>query len=159
MEIPIGRTVLSELADQFDRHLQRLSVEVSSYPDDASLWVLRPGVLNSGGTLAAHIAGNLNHWVGANLGANGYVRDREAEFSIRGLTRDHLVQQITEVRRTVAETLRGMDAETLTDVFPGLPERYAGASTFWFLSHLSIHLGYHLGQVNYHRRLLASGQV
>ena len=27
-------------------------------------------------------------------------------------------------------------------------------STAYFLIHLAVHLGYHLGQVNYHRRLL-----
>src|SRR5262245_1910939 len=40
---------------------------------------LDPG--NSVGHLVLHLTGNLNHFVGAQLGKTGYVRDREREFT------------------------------------------------------------------------------
>src|SRR4051812_26911639 len=40
---------------------------------------LEPG--NSFGNLVLHLSGNLNHFVGAQIGGTGYVRDREREFT------------------------------------------------------------------------------
>jgi hypothetical protein len=144
---------LPDLAHHFDRHLVRLADEIQAYPDEPSLWRLAPGILNSGGTLTLHIVGNLNHWIGANLGKNGYVRDREAEFADRDVPRSELLRRIEDTRRVVEAVLSAVPEEALGSLFPDLPDRYAGSTTSWFLGHLTIHLGYHLGQVNYHRRL------
>lgn len=146
---------MTSFAEQFDRTLERLDHEIRSYPTDDALWKVAPGISNSGGTLALHLAGNLDHWIGACLGHNGYRRDRDEEFSARGLSRQDLIQRVTRTRATVDEVLGALDPDTLGAVFPDLPARYAGSTTAWFLSHLTIHLGYHLGQINYHRRLLA----
>lgn len=146
-----------ELARLFDRDLAQLREEIGSYPDEPSVWALRDGILNSGGTLALHLCGNLQHFVGALLGRTGYVRDREAEFSDRDVPRAAILARIDEARAAVSETLAGLDGEALEGRFPGAAPGSLGdaPTTRLMLVHLSGHLAYHLGQVNYHRRLLA----
>ncbi len=147
--------LIEDLGRHFDRHLSSLVHEIEAYPDDASLWLTAPGIINPGGTLALHLIGNLNHWIGANLGQTGYVRDRAAEFGVRDVSRSDLARDVEAVRAMVRQVFSKLSQDQLSEVFPKLPDRYAGASTHWFLTHLTIHLGYHLGQLNYHRRILA----
>jgi len=145
-----------ELASNFDRYLEQLGTELESFPDEASVWRVQAGITNSAGTLALHMTGNLLHYVGALLGNTGYVRDREGEFSRRDVPRAELLGLVSATRTVLSEVLGGLDGTALDAEFEGLPDRYKGRTTGWFLMHLSIHLGYHLGQVNYHRRLLGT---
>lgn len=149
-------TVAGHFARMLDRDLAALGQQVESYPDEASLWRVGGSIKNSAGTLALHLVGNLEHFVGAVLGGTGYVRDREAEFGDRDVPRAEILDRIAHCREVVAATLGGMDDEAVHGPFPGrLPPIYdEGASTHLFLLHLAAHLGWHLGQVDYHRRLL-----
>ncbi len=141
------------------RELRALSREIRSFPDDETLWRRPPGVTNSAGTLALHLTGNLRHFVGAKLGATGYRRDRQAEFSQRGLSREELARQVEETVSVVESVLPQVTTETLAQDFP---EAVGGQTirTDEFLLHLATHLAYHLGQLDYHRRLVTgeSGQ-
>ncbi|HEX2719050.1 MAG TPA: hypothetical protein VHM67_15380, partial [Gemmatimonadaceae bacterium] len=76
------------------RELLALRRGIEAYPDDASVWRPMPGIANVGGTLALHIAGNLQHFIGAVLGGTGYVRDRDAEFARRDVSRDEILREI-----------------------------------------------------------------
>lgn len=139
------------------RDLDRLADEVRAYPDDEALWRNAGAISNSGGTLALHLAGNLQHFVGAVLGGSGYVRDREREFAARGLSRAELLDEIAAARAAVDAAMAALDDERLRAPWTGggpLPE---GSTTRAMLLHLSGHLMYHTGQVNYHRRILAAG--
>lgn len=142
------------------RELRSLSREIRSFPDDDALWRTPPGVTNSAGTLALHLTGNLRHFVGATLGATGYRRDRPAEFSQRGLSREELARQVEETISVVESVLPQVTTETLEQDFP---EAVGGQTirTDEFLLHLATHLAYHLGQLDYHRRLVTgdAGQV
>lgn len=150
--------MLNELRTILIRDLEGLRREVALYPDDEAPWTEIPGLPNTGGTLVLHLAGNLRHYVGAQLGATGYVRDREAEFSSRGLTRAELS---TEIDRTIADvdaTLATLDAARLDDPYPlAFGERRIG--TRLFMLHLTVHLAYHLGQLDAHRRALTGDPV
>src|SRR5216110_942476 len=55
--------------------------EVAEPLSEKELWSrpIEPG--NSVGHLILHLTGNLNHFVGAQLGGSGYVREREREFT------------------------------------------------------------------------------
>jgi hypothetical protein len=134
------------------RELETLEAEIAAYPSDADLWKLSPGITNSGGTLALHLCGNLQHFLGACLGSSGYVRDRAAEFSQRGLSRDALVQRIRSTHAVVQRVFQNIDAEQLQRDFP---EAVGGVTlnTAAFLAHLASHLAFHLGQIDFHRRL------
>lgn len=132
------------------RDLAAFRREIEAYPDEASLWALPPGLPNSAGTLALHVAGNVQHFIGAILGGTGYIRDRAAEFGDRGVARAELLRGLSAAEDAVRGTLDG----------PALPEQYPGPAggggmtvgTDEWLVHLAVHLTYHLGQVDYHRR-------
>lgn len=140
------------------RDLGTLADEVEAYSDDEALWTVAPGTKNSGGVLANHLTGNLLHYVGAQLGDTGYVRDRRGEFGARDLPRDQLLARIERTRAVVDEVLGSLTEADLEAPFPDPPSRMAGIRTGDFLLHLVSHLGYHLGQVNYHRRILEAGE-
>ncbi len=137
------------------RDLHSLEREIDAYPDDESLWLTPAGISNSAGNLALHLTGNLRHFIGATLGNTGYVRNREAEFATRGLSREQLV---VEVRAAIAEmdtALGALDAARIASVFPlAVGQQPKRVRTSDFLVHLAGHLTYHLGQIDYHRRLL-----
>jgi len=134
----------------FQRDLGGVTKEIELYPDDAAPWVEIPGQPNSGGTLALHLAGNLRHFIGAKLGGSGYVRQREEEFSRRGVPRKELVALIEATQTEVDAALATLDPARLEDLYE-IPNGQA-VSTLRFLLHLALHLTYHLGQLDYHRR-------
>jgi hypothetical protein len=139
------------------RDLKGLERELEGYPDDATIWREIPGITNTAGTLALHLAGNLQHFVGARLGGTGYVRDRPSEFSRRGVSRAELVEGIHAARSAVEKTLTRDRSIDWNAPFPDPLGGYTIA-TGDFLIHLASHLAYHLGQVDYHRRV-ATGQT
>jgi len=145
--------VIDSLKKLFDRDLDRLKNELSNYKDESSLWVMKKNISNSAGNLALHIIGNLNHFIGGVLGENGYVRDRDAEFSKKDVPVNDLLQNIDEVKTTIYNTLEGISEEELLENFPINVFGYE-MTTLFFLMHLHSHLTYHLGQINYHRRLI-----
>lgn len=135
------------------RELRALNREIAAYPDDQSIWETAPGITNSAGNLVLHISGNLRHFFGAVLGGSGYVRNRDAEFSPRGLSRLELIAEIEATIADVQHALDVLDASRLESAYP-LPIGERRVRTAEFLVHLAVHLGYHLGQVDYHRRIL-----
>ncbi len=145
--------LLRSVATILDRDLCTLRREVEAYPDDHALWQAVPGITNVGGTLALHLAGNLQHYIGARLGRTGYVRDRAAEFSRRDVPRSELLSQIEAARSAVKAGLSGAKQ---ADVNAEYPETIAGSrvTTGDYLIHLATHLVYHLGQIDYHRRVV-----
>ncbi len=142
------------------RDLRALGREIRSFPDDETLWLTPPGITNSAGTLALHLTGNLQHFVGAKLGGTGYRRNRPEEFSRRGLSREELARQVEDTIAVLAPILPRLTTEQLEADFP---EKVGGQTirTDEFLVHLVTHLAYHLGQLDYHRRMVTgqAGQI
>ncbi|WP_308004955.1 DinB family protein [uncultured Chryseobacterium sp.] len=141
------------LKSLFLRELNKLKQEIKSYKNETNLWKTEANISNSAGNLTLHIVGNLSHFVGAVLGNSGYVRNRELEFSLKDIPRMELIQQIEKTIETVTITLERLSDEDLQKQYPTEPLGY-GMTTEYFLIHLFGHLSYHLGQINYHRRLL-----
>ena len=125
------------------RELKALRREIESYPNEAALWEIPAGISNPGGNLALHLAGNLQYFLGNVLGNNGYVRNRDAEFGDRDVPRADLLREID-------------NAISEADLAKPYPEKVGGisSSTGAFLAHFATHLAYHLGQVDYHRRIM-----
>jgi hypothetical protein len=143
----------STLQTVLHRELGAVRRSVEAYPDEASLWRLPAGLPNAGGTLVLHIAGNLRYYVGHVLGGIPYVRDRDAEFARRDVPRDALLAEIDAAIDAVERALGGLPDDGLDAIYP---ERIAGRelrSRDW-LVHLASHLAYHLGQLDYHRRVV-----
>jgi uncharacterized damage-inducible protein DinB len=135
------------------RDLRALRREVEAFPDERDLWRVPPGVANSAGTLALHLAGNIQHYVGTVLGKTGYVRDRAAEFARRDVPRAEI---LTQIDAAIAAVETGLAKLTDAMLAADYPEPVAGHTvmTSEWLVHLAVHVGYHLGQVDYHRRIV-----
>jgi hypothetical protein len=135
------------------RELRAARRELESYPDDASVWRAVPGIPNTSGTLALHLAGNLQHFFGAALTRDGYTRDREAEFARRDVPRAELLAGLDAAAASVERALQQLPDDALTSVYP-LPVPTGRVDTLVWLMHLTSHLAYHLGQMDYHRRVV-----
>ena len=145
--------LLSELIVLFERDLDRLYKEIELYSSEEILWKTSHQISNSAGNLCLHLLGNLQAFVGHELGGFDYTRDREFEFAGKDVPKAQLLDDIKKVKRVMISSLEGMDESILTKNFPkevfGKP-----MSNEYFLIHLYGHFNYHLGQINYHRRLL-----
>jgi uncharacterized damage-inducible protein DinB len=140
------------LTQLFARDFETLESEIFAYSTEENLWIKEPGINNSAGNLGLHLAGNLAHFLGAILNNSGYIRDREFEFNGK-VDRDELINRIRDSRKTVRETLDNLTPEDFSKTYPLQPFGFE-MSTEYFLIHLYSHFSYHLGQINYHRRLL-----
>lgn len=135
------------------RDLQKLKSELELYTNESSIWKVDKGISNTAGNLCLHLVGNLNAYIGETLGHTGYIRNRDAEFALKNISRQVLIEKIDATIAMVNTILPGLNEKTLKAEFPLLVLKEK-TSTEYFLVHLAVHLGYHLGQVNYHRRLL-----
>lgn len=145
--------VPSVLTTLITRDLQKLKSELELYQQEASIWKVEKNIANSAGNLCLHLVGNLNAYVGAILGKTGYVRDRDAEFALKNIPRKELIQKIEATIEMIQNVLPTVHADALAAEYPVLVLKEK-TTTEYFLIHLAVHLGYHLGQVNYHRRLI-----
>ena len=136
------------------RDLTALKNEIAAYNSEGSLWVIEKGISNAAGNLCLHIVGNLNTYIGAQLGNSGYIRNRELEFSLKDIAKADLILKIEATITVVIATLDNMSDSELEHEYPLLVLDHK-TSTGYFLMHLTTHLAYHLGQINYHRRLVA----
>lgn len=150
--------VASDLSRLFNRELVSLRDELLAYPDERAIWTLPAGLPNSAGTLTLHLAGNLRWFIGTQLGATGYVRDRDSEFSQRDVPREKLIALVETTADEVTRTLASIDAAQLDAVYP-LELAGIRVGTARWLAHLASHLGYHLGQIDYHRRIVTGSNV
>ena len=143
------------LQELFIRDLERLESELTQIPNE-DLWKTIPGVGNSVGILAQHIVGNLNHFIGTALGKTEYVRNREMEFTKTGISSHKLIEDVTESSKMIVRVFEQINEEELQKPYPmDIPMDY---TVYKFLQHLYGHLNYHLGQVNYLRRILKGKQ-
>lgn len=135
------------------RDLRAFKRELQAYPDDNLVWRTVPGLPNTGGTLALHVAGNVQHFLGAILGRNGFRRDRDAEFARRDVPRAELEAGLDAAIASVERTLSRLPDEALAGPYPEpIAKRTVSATDF--AVHLAVHLAYHLGQLDYHRRMV-----
>jgi len=137
----------------FNRDLNKLKTEIESYQNEANLWIVDQSITNSAGNLCLRLIGNLNTYIGATLGGSGYIRNRELEFSLKDVPRYELIEKIDQTIEVVNQTLDKLTVEEIAAEYPMLVLEEK-TSTEYFLVHLATHLAYHLGQINYHRRLL-----
>jgi hypothetical protein len=145
--------IIETLQKLFKRDLEKLKQEISLYREEKDLWVTDKGIANSAGNLCLHLAGNLNTYIGAEIGKTGYIRNRDLEFSQKNVPRQELIKMIENTITVVEDGLNKLNEDDLEKEYPLLVFKEK-TSTGYFLIHLTVHLGYHLGQVNYHRRLL-----
>ena len=138
-----------------ERDLNKLREELHQYKSPDDLWKVVPGIANCGGNLILHLAGNLRHFIGAELGNSGYIRQRDLEFSTKNISVSELDELITTTTRETTQALQQLDPAILSKEFP---KEVGGMKrdTAYILLHLLAHFSYHLGQINYHRRIIST---
>jgi len=145
--------LIETLKTIFTRDLLKLKTEIELYKNEKNLWRTDKAISNSAGNLCLHLIGNLNNYIGKELGNTGYVRNRELEFSLKDIPTAELINKIDDTIAVVQVSLNTMKEDDLNKEYPLLVFDKK-TSTEYFLVHLVAHLSYHLGQINYHRRLL-----
>lgn len=135
------------------RELRGMKNELLAYEDEGDIRRSVPGLPNTAGTIALHVAGNLQHFVGAQLGKSGYVRDRDAEFGRREVSVAEIVDELDKTIAALDATFARLEEKAMDRPFP---QEIAGVrpTVGEFLVHLVAHLAYHLGQIDYHRRCI-----
>ncbi len=140
-------------AQLLDRDLQKLHDEISAFSEESNLWKTTGSITNPAGNLCLHLTGSLNHFIGATLGNTGFVRQREGEFANKNVPRLDMLRELTATRIKSVEILTAMPEGSLEATFPR-KFMEQDVSTAWFITHILTHISYHLGQVNYLRRVL-----
>jgi len=145
--------LLETLIKLFKRDLNKLKGEIGLYKDETNLWLVHKDITNSAGNLCLHLVGNLNTFIGTELGHTAYIRQRNLEFSLKDIPRAELLKKVDDTINMVENVLKKLTTKDLSKYFP-IDVFKEKMTTEFFLVHLSTHLAYHLGQINYHRRLL-----
>ena len=141
------------LLSLFERDLNRLKEEINFFIDEKDIWLTPGDIKNSPGNLCLHVCGNLKHFVGSTLGNTGYVRERDKEFSLKNVPRNDLIDNISETLIIVKQVISELDENTFQNTYP-INVFEKEMTTEYFLIHLTTHLNYHLGQINYLRRFI-----
>lgn len=145
--------MIDDFAFLFDRDIGRLYKEIEAYEKEEEIWIVKKEISNSAGTLCLHLCGNLKSFIGKEIGGFKYERDREREFAARNVPKAELLKEIHEVKLLIVNSLIGLSPSKLNNEFP--IQVFNKEMTYgYFIIHLYGHLNYHLGQINYHRRLL-----
>ena len=145
--------IANDLKKLFLRDLDRLKTECEAYEDKSKMWEKVDGINNSAGNLTMHLTGNLQHFVGAILAKNGYVRKRDFEFNGK-VSYGELLSDIETTKQVIENYFDKADPDSFTSNYPLEPFGYP-MTIHYFLTHLQGHFNYHLGQINYHRRILS----
>lgn len=145
--------IIESLKSLYSRDLNKLKAEIEAYQNEENLWIADKNISNSAGNLCLHLIGNLNHFIGAQLGNTDYVRHRELEFSLKNIPRTELIEKIEATTAIIDSVLNQLPDTEMEKEYP-LIVFEDKMTTGYFLIHLLSHLDYHLGQINYHRRLL-----
>jgi hypothetical protein len=144
--------MIEEIVKIFNRDIDRLKNEIALFNHEDNLWRTTGSIKNTAGNLCLHLVGNLNTYIGKNMGGTGYIRNRDAEFSLKNIPKEDLVRKVGETRDTVSQSLSKMSKSQLEEIYVEDILGYKMTNGF-FLIHLSGHLSYHLGQINYIRRV------
>ncbi len=145
--------IIDSLITLFERDLKKVKTEIELYTSEKNLWLIDQEITNSAGNLCLHLIGNLNAYIGVGLAKTSYIRKRELEFSLKNIPRVELLNQLENTIKVVDDGLNNLTENQLNTDFP-LVIWDQPTETGYTLLHLLTHLNYHLGQINYHRRLL-----
>jgi uncharacterized damage-inducible protein DinB len=145
-------------AEIFERELNKLIEEIKLYPNEDAIWKTAKGIQNSGGNLCLHICGNLQHFIGNVIGNSGYIRNRDKEFSATQIPSSELILEIQKTIKAVDSSFKSSPEIDLEEEYTAFPAHLLGKEKLtkgFFLMHLISHMDYHIGQINYHRRMIS----
>lgn len=141
------------LANFYERDIRKLIEEVNLFKNEEDLWRITGSVKNSCGNLVLHVIGGMNYLIGTTLAHTKYVRNREQEFIQKNVKRTELISQLEALIIIINQTLNTLTADQMEAEYPIFFDKPKTSVTY-VLVQLLAHLNYHLGQVNYLRRVL-----
>lgn len=145
--VRLTKTALTAEMDQLAEAVRGFVRELT----DEQLWrkPTEPG--NSVGHLVLHLTGNLSHFIGAQIGGTGYVRDREREFTETEMpSRTVLLERFDAAIATFRRVVEGLDAAKLCAPHPEV--RFG--TVLGALVKVTSHFALHRGQMSYIVRLV-----
>lgn len=143
---------VSSLKELYLFELDNLTKEINAYTNEENIWVKKNGINNSAGNLCLHVVGNINHFLGATIIKNGYLRNRDEEFSLNGVPKAQLLASIEALKPMVKEVFDSLQEADLDKIYP--IDFMGSNTTDFYLTRFLAHLSYHVGQISYHRRIL-----
>lgn len=145
--------MIATLSGFYERDVNKLAEEINLFKNENNIWRLKDGISNPAGNLVLHLTGNLNYFIGTILAKNGYVRERDKEFSEKNIPRSQLIVEVQQIIPLIQNTLPNLSKEQLQSEFP-VPLGGKNYVIEDMLILLLAHFNFHLGQVNYLRRIL-----
>lgn len=134
--------------DQYAKNAMDCLAELSQ----EQIWTPGPEGSNSIGTLTHHLSGNLRHFLGAGLLADGYQRDRDAEFADRNISARDLTAELQKALEVAHMALETIDTQLIHAPYQSVDGREF-ASMAHMLLMIEAHFAYHVGQINYTKRM------
>ena len=103
---------------------------------------------NSFGHLLLHLTGNLNYYIGAQIAATGYVRDRPLEFSDAARpSKSEVLQKFDKAIEMVVGTIKSQSAEDWSKEYTAMG--VDAHDRFGMVLSCATHLHHHVGQMMY----------
>lgn len=148
--------VASSLANYY-RMIHRRVRELTDPLTTEQLWIRPYAYGNSIGNLILHLTGNLNYYIGAQIGGTAYIRQRPLEFSNTGIPKNDVLREFDKVIDLVIVTIAKQSDEDWAAPFSGELESESKNRFSAFLA-CAGHAYHHVGQMIYlQKQLLASG--
>ncbi len=153
-------TFYQSLADRFhDLHAQ-IQNDLNSLPDEALDW--SPGhEMNSVSVIITHLTGAERFLVGDIIMGDPSNRNRDAEFTVKGVSKADLVRRLNESEAYITNafeklTMASLDQERLH------PRHGNQVKVAWALLHCLDHVALHLGHLQitaqlWHQRTVGEG--
>jgi uncharacterized damage-inducible protein DinB len=141
-------TVANSLTERYTTLAEKLR-ELAAPLTDEQFWRKPFPFGNSFGHLVLHLTGNLNYYIGAQVAATGYARDRDREFTEPEHTpKKEVLRRFDEAMGVVLRAIRAQSAEDWSKAYTGLLEDDA-ANRFNIFLRCATHLHHHVGQMMY----------
>jgi DinB superfamily len=136
-------TLASSLADRFAANAARIR-ELAAPLSDAQFWQKPFPFGNSFGHLVLHLTGNLNYYIGAQIAATGYVRDRPREFGdANPPSKEEAFERFAAAVSLVRETILAQSPEDWTKPYSATGTEAAHRLAIFLVcdSHMQLHVG------------------
>ena len=145
-------------ATEFANYYEKVRVDVHKWADPLSqeqFWANPFGYGNSVGHLVLHLSGNLSYYIGARVAENGYVRNRDREFTEpEKLDKNKVLQAFDRTIDMVVATVRAQAPGDWLAAYSGEREPEA-KNRFAIFLRCAAHAYHHVGQMIYLSRELA----
>ena len=141
-----------EIKDELTRYFRHLAGRVEraarSLPPE-KFWVKPFPFGNSVGHLVLHLAGNLNHYIGAGIAGTGYVRNRPLEFTEPDPpSAEQALARFKDAVEMAVRTIESLDDDGLIVPIHD-QDRHPITTRFGLLLVCAAHVNNHIGQMAY----------